>query len=78
MLSVYAVLRDEPGVLSGLLTALSEIGANVLTLNQSVPVDGAAAVTLTVRLADVSDRQFFTERLNTLPGVVNIRLLSEE
>ncbi|MBQ7989566.1 MAG: ACT domain-containing protein [Oscillospiraceae bacterium] len=78
ILSVYAVLKDEPGVLSRLLSALYDSGANVLTLNQSVPVDGAAAVTVTVKLSQVTDRQQFTDRLKAVSGVVNVRLLSEE
>ncbi|MBR4223848.1 MAG: ACT domain-containing protein [Oscillospiraceae bacterium] len=78
MMSVYTVLRDEPGVLSGLLTALYDSGANVLTLNQSVPVDGAAAVTLTVKLDNTADRQHLTDTIGSVPGVVSVRLLSEE
>lgn len=34
--SLYAVLRDTPGVLSSVLACLHRCSANVLTLNQSV------------------------------------------
>ncbi len=48
--TVYLLLHDESGVLSGVLHTLTDARANVLTLNQSMPVDGAATVTVTFRL----------------------------
>ena len=37
-----AILYDKPGVLASLLTIFTETGANILTINQSIPTDGAA------------------------------------
>ena len=79
IITLYIVLRDEPGVLSGVIAALHKHGANVLTLNQSIPVDGAAPVTLTVRL-DNSDIEAseYGKMLSELEGTVEVRLLSSE
>ena len=79
IITLYIVLRDEPGVLSGVIAALHKHGANVLTLNQSIPVDGAAPVTLTVRL-DSSDIEAseYGKMLSALDGTVEVRLLSSE
>lgn len=52
--TVKARLQDSAGVLSGFIAALYQVGANVLSVNQSVPQDGAADVTVTVRIADLS------------------------
>jgi chorismate mutase len=41
------LLKDEPGVLSGTLNILSGTGVNILTINQSIPVNGRAVVTMT-------------------------------
>ncbi len=77
--SLYGVLRDNPGVLSGVLSCLHECGANILTLNQSVPVDGAAAVTVTVRLSGrPMDGETLRRRVSEIGGVVEVRLISEE
>jgi chorismate mutase len=41
------LLKDEPGVLSGTLNVLSGTGVNILTINQNIPVNGCAVVTMT-------------------------------
>ena len=41
------LLRDEPGVLSGTLNIFAATGVNILTLNQSIPLNGCAVVTMT-------------------------------
>lgn len=77
--SLYAVLKDTPGVLSAVLMRLGDCGANILTLNQSVPVDGAAAVTVTVKLSDRNtDGEALRRRVLGVDGVVSVRLISEE
>lgn len=79
IVSFYAVLRDNPGVLSAVLACLHSCGANVLTLNQSVPVDGAASVTVTVKLAGrPMEGGELRRRVLETPGVVEVRLISEE
>lgn len=50
IMSVSAVLKDEPGVLSGFISAIHALGGNILTVNQNIPIDGAASVTVTMRL----------------------------
>lgn len=79
IISFYAVLRDMPGVLSSVLACLHKCGANVLTLNQSVPIDGAAAVTVTVKLSGMPmDGAALRRAVTEIPGVVEVRLISEE
>ncbi|EIT85329.1 hypothetical protein A374_11315 [Fictibacillus macauensis ZFHKF-1] len=41
-------LEDRSGVLSSLLTMVASVGCNVLTINQSIPLQGRAHVTLTI------------------------------
>ncbi|MBQ5331477.1 MAG: ACT domain-containing protein [Oscillospiraceae bacterium] len=74
ILSIYAVLKDEPGVLSSLLSVIHSQGANVMTLNQSVPVNGAAAVTLTLKFTEY-DSGHITEQLSEVPGVVELKII---
>lgn len=47
--TIKATLRDETGALQALLSAISQAGAGVVTINQSMPENGAAAVAVTVR-----------------------------
>lgn len=77
--SLYAVLRDTPGVLSSVLACLHRCSANVLTLNQSVPIDGAATVTVTVKLSGrPMDGASLRREVAGVEGVVETRLISEE
>ena len=46
-------LRDEAGVLSNVLTTLYSMRANILTVNQNIPVDGVAQVSLSLKWARV-------------------------
>ena len=40
------LLKDEPGVLSSVLNIFARMGGNILTINQSIPSNGCAAVTV--------------------------------
>ncbi len=50
VVSIYLCLRDEPGVLSDVIACLYEHGANILTINQNIPVDSVAAVSISITL----------------------------
>ena len=41
-------LDDEPGLLSNILRAIDKFKCNILTINQSVPINGIATLTLSV------------------------------
>lgn len=79
ILTLYTLLRDEPGVLSGVLVALRASDANILTVNQNIPIDGVASVTISLRLAGGNDSVLALKRtIAALDGVVEIKLLSGE
>lgn len=69
-------LVDRPGVLSALLNELSVAGANILTVNQNIPVDGVAPVSISARLGLESDPEQVVRRLEQLDGVVEVRILT--
>jgi chorismate mutase len=75
--TLVAELVDEPGVLSELLAALSRRGANILTINQNIPVDGVAPISISMRTTTLqTDIASLTGELSALTGVVNLRILS--
>ena len=39
------MLKDQPGILSQVLNLFADSGANILTINQGIPVNGCAVVT---------------------------------
>lgn len=46
IVTFHILLKDEPGVLSGVLTVFGGSGGNILTINQSIPSNGCASVTV--------------------------------
>ena len=71
------MLRDRMGVLSSVLAIFAHTGANILTINQNIPVNGTAAVTIA---AVVSNIRVSTEELMNqvqgLDGVIRIEALA--
>lgn len=50
IITLQAVLNDRAGVLSGLTGMLYRCGANILTINQNIPIGGLAPVSVTARI----------------------------
>ncbi len=79
IVNMYLLLSDSPGVLSSVLVFLHDLDANILTVNQSIPVDGAAAVNISLRLTEQSEAQLNTlNSITELDGVLEVKLLSAE
>lgn len=47
-------LEDRSGALSRLLSVVAEVGSNVLTINQTIPLQGRATITLTIETASMN------------------------
>ena len=78
IVTYYLTLMDNPGVLSNVLSALSKHGANVLTINQNIPIDGAAPVTISFSTGNLrTDGHTLREAIRSIDGVINCRSLSE-
>lgn len=76
VLSLEAVLTDEAGVLSTLLKGLYEYGANVLTVNQGVPLGGQATVSITVAADNLkADKEAIIKDLSANHGIISIRVI---
>ena len=79
IVSVYCILRDEKGVLSSIISRLYELGTNILTINQNIPVDSVATVTFSVRFdRDSLNTARLTEELSKVAGVVDAKIISGE
>ena len=46
------MVKDKKGVLSGILNLLYSIDCNILTINQNIPINGTASVTISIDLSD--------------------------
>ena len=43
-------MDDEPGALSDVLKVIAECGANILTIHQSIPINGVAALSISIQV----------------------------
>ncbi len=78
ILTYSLTLMDEPGVLSSVLDQISGSGANILTINQNIPVDGVAPVTVSFSAGSLKMPEAdLLEALSSLKGVVGCRSLME-
>ena len=72
-------MDDEPGLLSDLLKVVAGYGANILTIHQSIPVNGIASLTLSVDiLPETTDANRIMERIEQQDGVHYLKILARE
>jgi chorismate mutase len=70
-------LDDEPGNLSLILTVIAKFNANILTIHQSIPVNGIAALTLSVdMIPDTSALPELCSVIEESQGVHYVKVLS--
>ena len=73
------MLTHEPGVLSALLSCISEAGASVLTITQSLPIHDRASVTISLDVSSMScELSGLIGLVNNTPGVEQAKLLAIE
>lgn len=73
IVTYFFTLKDKAGVFSEVLACLYNNGANILTVNQNIPIDSTATATVTVRFeAGSKDFQLVREQLSALSGVVKV------
>ena len=75
---IFAV-ENFPGILSGIINCMARVKVNILTINQNIPINGLADVSIsmetdrmTVELEDLLDE------LGRIPGVRSYRILARD
>jgi len=73
------MLRHEKGVLSNVLNYMSSENANILTINQSIPINGKAAVSVSLDISDINQSiDDMIAEMKKIKGVSTVKLLSIE
>jgi len=79
LVTIHAVLEDRPGVLMALISSFYDAGANILTVNQNIPVMGAALVSISARVDTVKiPVDFLLDSLRKVDGVQTIENITGE
>lgn len=77
IITFYTMLKNNPGVLSNVLSIFASSGANILTINQSIPTNGCAAVTISAETSEMQESiEEMMARALALEGVVRFDILA--
>lgn len=77
IITFYALLKDNPGVLSNVLSIFAGSGANILTINQSIPTSGVAPVTITAATENMqTTMEAFMAALKAADGIIRVHLMA--
>lgn len=72
-------MDDEPGILSNVLRAIAENHGNILTIHQSIPMNGIASLTLSVAISAVEgDAAAMMDNIEHINGVHYLKILGRE
>ncbi len=72
-------MDDESGLLSDVLKVIAEYHANILTIHQSIPINGVASLSLSVQvLKDTGDISRMIEKMEQQKGVHHVKILARE
>ena len=72
-------MEDEPGLLSMVLKIVAEFSANILTIHQSIPINGLASLTMSIDvLPTTGDSSAMIEKIEEQSGVHYLKILGRE
>lgn len=72
-------LDDTKGVLSNVLNDIASFEGNILTINQNIPTNGIANVTITIETdAMTEDLRVLMDKLERREGVQSLKIIARE
>ena len=72
-------MDDEPGLLSDVLKIIAAYRANILTIHQSIPINGVASLSLSIQvLQNTGDISNMLEEMERQKGVHHVKILARE
>ena len=87
IITFQLMLKHKAGILSEILSIFANCGANILTINQTIPTNGCAGVTVTAEtsemhesleemMTEITAAEGFTRRLGESTGVVKAEVVA--
>lgn len=72
-------MDDEPGLLSDVLKTIADAHANILTIHQSIPINGIASLSISIQiLQNTTDVSQMIEEMENKKGVHHVKILAKE
>lgn len=70
---------DKPGLLSCVLNCVAKNNVNILTIHQSIPVNGIASLTLSIEIPNqLIDTAVIFDEIEALDGIHYLKILARE
>ncbi len=78
-ITMVVQLDDEPGLLSVVLNVIARFHANILTIHQSIPINGIASLTFSIDvLQETGDVTEMVSHIEELSGIHYVKILARE
>jgi len=77
-ITLSLLIEDRPGILSQVLKAMAEGGANILTIHQSIPVNAVASISLSIQILPGQSLSEIVRELEALDGILEVKVLARE
>lgn len=72
-------MDDEPGLLSDVLKIIGEYRGNILTIHQSIPINGIASLSISIQILQTTgDVSEMIEAMENKNGVHHVKILAKE
>ena len=79
VITLFFVVEDFAGILSSIINTIAKAKANIITINQNVPINGLADVTISIATTGMSmDIGGLMEHIGEIEGVRRQEILARE
>jgi len=79
VITLFFVVEDFSGILSSIINKIAIARANIITINQNVPINGLADVTISIETTGMTmDIKEMMENIGTIDGVRRQEILARD
>ena len=71
-------MDDQPGMLSEALKIIAHYSANILTIHQTIPINGVASLTMSMEIPPMLDMSLMMTELEQKDGIQYVKILAME
>lgn len=78
IVSITVSMSNDPGMLSNILRAIADSNGSILTINQDIPLQGIANVTIAFETKDLSTSlEECLDNIRSIRGILKVEILGQ-
>lgn len=78
IVSITVSMSNDPGMLSSILRAIADSNGSILTINQDIPLQGIANVTIAFETKDLStSSEECLDNIRSIRGILKVEILGQ-